>query len=602
MPTVPTYDNLQVAPTSQPRAEFSAPSPGAFNSIAARATAPLESASQSLQNISQLMIQQQQRRDVEKVTKAEADLVAMDTDFRRNASQRLGENAHGLTTEADKWWGETTRKMSESFENDMQRQAFDAIVQRRRTMSIDHVAGHEAQQSRVAAGQAAEASVNAHISAAAAAISSGMTPAAQETITDSRNRALKAYQAMALTNGLPAEARQAGEMQITTKMHTEVIQGLVEKDPDQAKAWFYANKKEIDGSRHAEIEKILEVGGLEAKRQQVTDDLMSRNLSYEDGLKEIQEKYSGKEEVAIKQEFKMRWGEKQEARQMAEITALAPVQTLIGDASSNGRAIGRAQRDEVLGPLRSNHPDIYYKAAKMIDQHNDEIRAEARANESHARSMAGMSPNKALNWLNLKYDMIQNPGKYKNADLRQTIFPLVQGGQLSAADAEEAIKLQSDFRKPSKQKEFTSLMTATNYLDVRLSGAVINGKKYSDMSTAERAEVKARALQTAEPLLQTYQATAGEKASDQEVKSVIDQLFVNKAYRNSFLGIEYGAKQTRTELDAEGAAPRVSSRIDARRMAEIAPATRARIVQALKKNKQPVSDAAILEYYEAGAR
>ena len=253
-------------------------------------------------------------------------------------------------------------------------------------------------------------------------------------------------------------------------------------------------------------------------------------------------------------EKNFRAGEANRDREQRRLEIMQPLYTVVGDALRSGASIGAKDRDAVLGPLRGADPKMYADAAKEIDRHNDEIRTEARAAAAHFRAMATTDATPAkLRGLSMKYDMLNNPDRFANVDMKAALFPLVQEGKLKIGDAEELINLQATLRKPGP--EMVTLLTGNQYLDVRLEGVTVDGTKFSNMSKTKQQEIRTRALMVAEPLLKNLQA-GGTKASTEDVKKVVDSMFTTSTFRRTFLGIP-GSRKTETKIDEVGAATRL---------------------------------------------
>lgn len=290
-------------------------------------------------------------------------------------------------------------------------------------------------------------------------------------------------------------------------------------------------------------------------------------------------------------QFELRRTEKAEQ----EEKLLEPVNTLLGDALRAGRPIGQKESSRVLDPVRGN-PEAYAKASKLIDAHNDEVRNERRSAESHARAMAESSNDARMNAINIKYDMLLHPDKYRTADFRTTLFPQVKAGKLKAGDVEELIGMQAKLQDPAKREEFTTLMTSDERLKARLQGSYVNGTKFTALDKEKQTEVLNKARATAEQLLLTRQQGAGQKAGKSDVNDIVDSMFTNRQLRDTFLGVGVGSAKPIDAFDPEG----TGGRIIQNDVAKIPQAMRARIEQALRANKQPVTNQVILEYYNAG--
>lgn len=189
----------------------------------------------------------QDRTDTDAVMRAEAAVKRDYLEWEAEARQRRGEQAFGLTQDADKWWRKAMEKARQGLAGPRQRDAFDKVLAPAITQSRGHVSEHEATQRRVSLDASAQASIATAQDWAAA---NATNPTAIEA---ARADVLNRNQARAVANGWPAEVAQAQLVADMTKLHQNVIQSLVQADPGNAAAYFEKFKGEIAGTQHAEI-------------------------------------------------------------------------------------------------------------------------------------------------------------------------------------------------------------------------------------------------------------------------------------------------------------------------------------------------------------
>lgn len=533
----------------------------------------------------------QAKEDTATGTQMSADLLNKITDFKIEARNRKGDLARGLPEEADKFFSDTADAALKAAPNDRVKQYLQVFSEQQRAHFHGYIGSHAAEQMD----KAAEAGIEAHITSVknAAAVDPSIADASIKDITTAVRTQLNKK---GITD---PEAIALATLEQTSSLHAGVINTLLVSNPKQAEAYYGLHKEGIDGELRVKMEKAISNSTRVETAQKGADDLMglvrTGSMTYDQAEASARKTYSGEDRTAVIQELRSQHSELKDAQVEQEKAQFEPVYKLLGDATVTGRPIARGEMKSILQPLL-NSPDSYAKAAKLLDTHNDEIRSEQQSAAAHARAMATSSTDKAIAGLQLKYDMLQNPDKWRNADLKATLIPLVKEGLLRPGDAEEAINLQTQLKKPVHTPEVASLVSASEYLNSRLETAVIDGKAVSGMQTAEKATVKAQAIQTLEPLLQAYQARSGEKANAQDIKQIVDSVFVDKRYRNTFIGITMGDVKSRTEVDLANAPVRVK----AQEVRKIPSAIRTRIESALKNNGYEISPDNILEAYQSG--
>lgn len=387
-----------------------------------------------------------------------------------------------------------------------------------------------------------------------------------------------------------------------TPLHSAVLAGKIKNDPTDAKAYYDQHSAEMSLQAKVNFNDAITQGVAEQRGVGKTQELVN-TAGPEWSLKELDgklaEEFKGKPEELkfARSELKYQLALREDAKAEKEKTQYGPVNILIGDALNAGKSIGKSDREKVLGPLRATSPEAYAKAATLIDKHNDEIRREGFEAASRARTLAESSPDKALNFIAVKMDMVRNPDKYRSADMVQVLKDPVQNGKLSPAQANSLADMWVQLKKPEKQKEMQTLVSADDYLDARLGGIVVDGRKFSELPKAKQQEIKNKARFTVEPLLAAYQAQTGDKADKKEVQGVIDSIFTNKTYRSTFMGVTHGDQFSETVIDEAGAPARLGAVAVQKAVSEIPPTMRSRITNAIKASGGTPSDELILQYY-----
>lgn len=256
MPTVPAYDDFQVA--ARPAAgvrQSSVASPSVFTSALAP---PLPSAGTGLEAVgrglmavggdaARIAVNMQDRENADMLARAEAAFANDLGQYRTAVSQRLGADAKGVTADTEKWFGETTTKLSQGLTTDAQRRLFTERAQKLRAETMHSVSMHEAVQARHALEDSGNAAIVGAINLAAA-------NANDWTVAEARKKDIRAWvDVIAQVNGKGPEWRAQKTGENITRLHEQVLQQLVATNKVAAKAYFDKYEQEIDGSKRAEL-------------------------------------------------------------------------------------------------------------------------------------------------------------------------------------------------------------------------------------------------------------------------------------------------------------------------------------------------------------
>ena len=464
MPKIPTYDSPQVMPGAAPTPQFQAPQVDQLMTGQRQIGGLAQANSQFTQTANAIGADMNQRYTIQKLTDSEAKLTEALSAFNTEAKQRLGENSAGLTKDAQDYWGKAVKSISEGLDDDVQRAAFDRIAARRRPTFSAGIAGHEFEQGKVAANAAGEASINGSISAAAAAANGGLTPLSRKEIADNKDSMLRTLEATLTANGMQGTLPEKS-MATTTKLHAEIIQSLLPKDPDQAREWYYGNKKEIDGTKHAELEKMLEKGGMLTEVQNAADKIFQQGMTAEEAFHYAEQNYSGEKEKELKVELKHRYAEQNMAKEEGKQKALEPSQRILADAATRGAWISTGVRQSELNRLVA-YPDLQQQVSQEFARHNEHMQNLADAANSRARANAEkMQPTDAqvTNWYQLKTDA----ETLRGVDLHK----MVNGGALSQKQFNDLVGDQQQLRKGGLKED--TILSDKAAVDLVLKGAKI---------------------------------------------------------------------------------------------------------------------------------
>lgn len=268
MASIPLYDAPQVdlRPLAAPR-QSSVASPEIFNHDATEQAQGARALMAGGQVLADVATKMRERDDADSVFRAETalkdDYLKQEQDWRANKQGRF---AKGLTEQANQWWAKAVEAHAKGLDNPNQQRLFIQRAARYREAALHSVSGFESEQLERSHDESWRASKNTSISTAASAATPEAIAAAAADIKNS-NR----YQAA--RKGWEPEQLEAENRKDLTALHTQVLQGLVQRDPAKAKEYFTAHKSEIDGAQHAELEKLATTATATALGEKAADEV-----------------------------------------------------------------------------------------------------------------------------------------------------------------------------------------------------------------------------------------------------------------------------------------------------------------------------------------
>ena len=260
--------------------------------------------SQAGGTMARVAIDMQTRNNVDEVFAATAAARDEYQKFEQQTTQRMGRDAYGALEDTQKWWDESTPKFSEKLTNPEARRMFERELQPLRTASASAIGRHESIQRRASVVASADADMDSATNAAAAHPND---PLVQQNARDTIDRNIGV---VAQLNGFTEKQVKAARETQYTRLHLGVIQSQVDTHPDAAREYYQAHIDEIAGTEHAKIEKMLEIGGLKTRTQEIAGQAMALGKNETDTLAWVSENYSGEEEdmakTRVSQEFAQR--------------------------------------------------------------------------------------------------------------------------------------------------------------------------------------------------------------------------------------------------------------------------------------------------------
>lgn len=312
---------------------------------------------------------------------------------------------------------------------------------------------------------------------------------------------------------------------------------------------------------------------------------------------ELRKRFSGDESSlkAARSEITYRRNVRDAAQEEALAAITAPMERLLGDADRSGAMISPSAPE--LLAMRSRNPEAYRQFADRVADHNEQVKSRNEAATRRAEVMS--SGERGANAINLKFDMLSNPDKYRNANMGQVIAPLVRDGKITAEAGNGLLGIWDKLRTGEGAQEMASFGTAESLMSDMLAGSYISKgpgdtpKKFSALPKDEQAALKARMRASIDGALQAMQRMEGRKYGKDDIKQVVMDAFRSTTQKG------WGASEPITVADPEGAAGRAINRRVSEEYAAIPAGTLDAITASLKKNGQPVTKSNIIRYYKA---
>ncbi|HMM76845.1 MAG TPA: hypothetical protein PJ986_14130 [Gammaproteobacteria bacterium] len=110
----------------------------------------------------------QDAENADLIFRAEAALADEYRTFETQASERRGQQAWGLTKDAERWWHDSARCHASTMPNDITRKLFEQSMTKLRVRSLDAMSLHESRERQASLEESAQASITSSINMAAA--------------------------------------------------------------------------------------------------------------------------------------------------------------------------------------------------------------------------------------------------------------------------------------------------------------------------------------------------------------------------------------------------------------------------------------------------
>jgi hypothetical protein len=365
-----------------------------------------------------------------------------------------------------------------------------------------------------------------------------------------------------------------------------------------ANEYFEQNKESLTPEARRRAADALEQGNNEMVAGAAVRELTSSGeWNIADIDKQLVERFKDNPKALEESRRELRYqsGLRDAATEQKEAEVFKPVYDLLGSATQSGRSISRSEMATVLAPLRTTSPEAYSKAAKMLDAHNDEVRAEYEAAQAKARANserygAGTSEAQRATWYELKTD----PKALKTVNL----LSMLNAGAISHKQFTQLVEDQQTLisAKGGQAKEDTLLSDKAAVEGVFMSAyGLTKGEKIDPAKIgkfAEKFDARVRSQSNGKELPQAEKLKIA--------RELVAEVVTEKHW--------YGDSKAKAfEIDAppaqkpQAAAPKYGSRsVSVSITPKINPTDRAQIVAYLKSKNLPVNNENIYAIYKVG--
>jgi hypothetical protein len=536
---VPTVDGPSVQQQAAPNAYQTAPQ--ALGAVEATRAQQLRQAAGLAQAYGEFAQREQNKADLDSVFRAETALKDDYLKFEREQLGLSGIDAKGAAERSEKWWGEAKLKYSGEL-SERAYSAYERSFTQLRQASASTLMRHEQRQTDLAL----EASAKARIGSAIELAQSDPNP---ERLATAKREIIEAVSIVGNRAGLPPEAIQAQLAESLTLMHRGVVMRMLDAEQfDEAKAYYFGNKKEINGGTQLALEKSLDHSGKLQKAQTAADEIMGKFGDIGAAMEHIEKTYSGEDEKSIKAEVHSRFTVKQQASNAMSQKAYESGLLAIGE--------GRKVPASAWAQMDDGH-----KAAIL-----DRQRAEAKRRETESDGRSVKTDLSA--WDQLNRMVTDDPKGFASVDL------LRFQDKVSKQDLMEFANIQRKIRS-GDDKPVRDSVTLTQQIDVVQDQLKI--KPNTPQSSALRKAIYddiARETQL-----------KGKELSYEEQQKVIDRKVIEVSVPGAFFGTNTKRAYELTPEERQTAKVKISDD------------DRARIEAKLKAAGQPADAAAVEAWY-----
>ena len=484
--------------------------------------------------------------DVE--TKMTAEWLRTDTALRKH---HRGDQADGYLGEVEKWWAEAPQRYGEAL-NPRARALAGRTMQSRQVNAISSASQYyEAEKERAA--------LEGFQAARIMGVQNALADGRPEAVAAERDLIIERNAREAARTGRDTKWAEAENLRDLSSLHVGMLAKLMDRKTSDAKAYYIANKGEIDAGRHAAIEDQLDKVGRIERSQEAADAVMAAGVPLDAAMRHIEKEYSGEDENAIKAEVVKRY-------QINEAAQLDAKRAALGKAQLEYEQTGRVK------PSTLSMLDDGQKADILRQQKAD----------AKARLAAAGGEKVKTDWT-VYTDLRQRIASGEKIDLRTYV------GSIAPGQMEQLIDASTSTTKGGPKQD--SFMTDEQRLNTALVEMGIDKKKDPDvagriMSEADR---RVRALSAAK---------GGKEVMPDEKEKILADIAMDVVYLDEWGSDPQKPLATLAPDDLTNAYVRVDGRNV--KLSAIPPADRQQIVAALRATGQSVTEQAIATLYARG--
>lgn len=542
MSRTPTYDGPQLREAALPTPFMD---PGMAMGRARQTRALAEVAGMG----AEILERQQERDDNEAAFKFETRVVAdwMEADSALRQRHR-GSSVDGYREAVDDWWSKAPSKYGQGLTPGAQRIAARALAAKRlqALSSSSTYFNSEKERATVAAAEAKKQTT----------IQLAMVDGRPEALATARKDILETNAREAARRGQTAEEMAAENLRDLTTLHGNALVALMDRDVKEAKAYFEANKSEIDASRHGGIERALKTAGVLETVQVEADKIMALGLPLDEAMKRVEKGFSGEEEAKLKGELQSRYA-------YEEATKTKRQQEAFGRASLELEQTGRVSRSTM---------------ATLTDGQQAQVLAAMRARAKQAAAEA------AGKEIKTDIDAYQKVREAIMAGERVMLGQFVD--KISRSDLKQLADLQTQRADPKAARR---LFSEERFIDNYAS--LLKLDKGTDDWNQWR--------QVAEDAIIQLHEEKGQQLTDADIRERLDRLITEGTVQRDWI---WDPTKRLYELTPEELQRFTAATPEGKVAAEVhaIPAQeRVKIVDALRRAGQPINDRSVWLLYTA---
>lgn len=434
MPTVPTYDNNVQQTRALPNAQQSSiASPELFAGMTQAGN--MNKVAQGLNNFGAIIQKREEELDTATALNAEVATREAYMQFQTEARTRRGLAADGLAKDAEKWWDDQARLVTEKMTPNQQR-LFKNRMQGTRLSTLDSLSQYQDAQVRAAKQEGALASIDSSIKLALDdPNNAGLASEAMRTIQITVSK-------LAAENGDTPEKAQMDMLKYTSQYHSGMLQNMIDGNPERAREYMNKYGAQMLPAARGQFDKSLEVAERNVKVFGEVSTAMGSAKTETEALSMVREKFANDADgmkLAVN-EVKTRFKEQEDAQQQAQKQAFDRSWTIAVEQGKGRRGVD-AQTWSMLTPQqRDSIDDELYQRNERVRVAND--RAETKLEKQNTDAAWE-------NYYAIRQQARDNPQAFMNRDLRMDFKSIPKEKR------EELIDLQA--KRPDELKDVTTL-------------------------------------------------------------------------------------------------------------------------------------------------